>query len=112
MAYQKWREEFIAEFIRAFPKASYSVALALLRAATSEQRWNEIDCSIDVGEKEHDRLEKVSERRMGRVKALADKIGAGLDTNGDPRGCPFALIAPDGRKVYCPGRGLPARCFR
>lgn len=111
MAYQKWREEFLTDFAREFPKAGHRNALMLLREATAEQRWNEIDSSIDVGEKERARLERASERRMERVRIICERIGAGLQGNGDPRGCPFSIVAPDGREIAVPGRGLPARCF-
>ena len=111
MAYKAWREEFLSEFARTFPGASHSKALAFLRDATAEQRWNEISCSIDIGETETARQEKRSERRLARVRKLAESIGAQLSENGDPRGCPFGLVK-DGCTVYVPGRGLPARCFQ
>ena len=118
MSYQKWREEFIVEVSRVFPSCSYHKATEFLRAATAEQRWNEIDCSIDVGKVEHARMEKRSERRMERVAKLAATIGARVNPNGDPRGCPFALIGVNNDPMHncvsvsVPGRGLPARCFR
>lgn len=118
MSYRQWREEFIHIFTQEFPKARLDEALLLLRAATSEQRWNEIACSIDVGERETARLEKASDRRMERVQAICDKIGAKLVPNGDPRGDPFFILPPSGkttdwgeRGIGVPGRSLPARCF-
>jgi len=111
MSYQKWREEFIAEFSRAFPNAAYRYPLGFLREATAEQRWNEISCSIDVGEAETARQERRETARHKRVEAMAREIGATIEWQGDPRGCPFAVKLGD-RLIYVPGRGLPARCFQ
>ena len=110
-SYQTWREEFIRDFARYVPKGTQSDALAFLRDASGEQRFAEIATSIDVGEKEMERLERASERRTERVKARCEALGIGLETCGDPRGSPYTLIV-DGRKISVPGRGLPARCFR
>lgn len=112
MSYRKWREEFLHQFGRAFPNASHRTALALLREASAEQRWNEISCSIDIGERETARQERRAEARTERVRALCARIGATLDENGDPRGCPFTLKTTDGQEIPVPGRGLPASAFR
>lgn len=119
MSYQKEREEFIVQFVRLFPKARHSDAEYLLRQASAEQRWNEIDCSIDVGEREHDRMEKASERRIERTRKFCSSIGARLITQGDPRGYPLQIKTANDpsddeqtRGLGIPGRGLPARCFR
>lgn len=111
MSYRKWREEFIGQYMKFVPRANMADAQAFLRDATSEQRWNEISCSIDIGEAETARREKASDRRMERVASRAKSLGLGLETNGDPRGNPFTLIV-DGRQISVPGNGLPARCFR
>jgi hypothetical protein len=60
-------------------------ALALLRAATSEQRWNEISSSIEISERETKRYELASERRTARVRKLAESIGSKLIENGPAR---------------------------
>lgn len=112
MGYQKDRTDFLFEFSRTFPHAHQGIARALLRDATGAQRYNEITSSIEISEREAARLEKRDNARTARVQRCAAMIGAKLDENGDPRGCPFVLIAPDGHKVYVPGNGLPARCFR
>jgi hypothetical protein len=112
MAYSKWRNEFLFQFARKFPNARMADAMTLLKAATSEQRYHEIDCSINVGEVELSRLEKASESRKVRVLELCERIGARLDHCHDPRGAAYTLIAPDGSSVAVPGKGLPARCFR
>lgn len=119
MGYDKERSEFLQHFGREFPNARHEVALAFLRAATSEQRWNEIDCSIEISDRERARHEKASERRTARVAKLAKSIGSELITNGDPRGYAYLLKCPSGRSydwgqrgLGVPGRGLPARCFR
>ena len=87
MGYQQDREAFINQFARVFPKAPFSVALTFLREASGSQRYNEIASSIDVGEKELNRLELADERRDLRVTMLAASIGATIETGGDPRGC-------------------------
>jgi len=112
MGYQQDREAFINQFARVFPKAPFSVALTFLREASGSQRYNEIASSIDVGEKELNRLELADERRDLRVTMLAASIGATIETGGDPRGCPYILKNSEGAEVRVPGRGLPARCFR
>lgn len=112
MGYQNDREAFVAEFARHFPNASHWVATAFLRDASGAQRYNEITSSIDVGERELARLEKLDARRTVRIVNRAKKIGAKVEDGGDPRGCPFSLITPEGREIRVPGRGLPARCFR
>ncbi len=119
MGYQKEREEFLVRFAREFPEAPITFAAALLRHASSAQRYNEIVTSIDVGQKELDRLERVSEKRRERVEAICQKIGAGVEFNGDPRGFPFFVKCPSGyandwgrRGLGVPGRSLPARCFQ
>jgi len=100
-------------FGREFPQASREDARALLRAATAEQRANEIECSVDVGETERERMEKASARRMARVRKIARKIGADLIENGDPRGFSFVLTCPSGRTYDWGGSGLgvPGRGF-
>lgn len=119
MGYQKDREQFIALFYREFPSARLSDCLALLREASAEQRFNEISSSIDVGDKELARLEKRSENRTARVRAICERIGGKLIENGDPRGYPYLIATPSGRTndwgqrgIGIPGRGLPASAFR
>lgn len=112
MGYAKDREAFVAAFWRYFPASDGKDSGALLRAATSAQRYNEIVTSIDVGEKEMARLERADARRTERVRAICERIGATLEAIGDPRGHPYTLTTPDGRTLSVPGRGLPARCFR
>ena len=78
MSYPRWREEFIAQFCGSFDSAGSTIgdARALLRAATSLQRSGEIQCSIDVGERENARLEKRDERAQERVrKIVAEQLG-------------------------------------
>lgn len=110
--YQTERDTFLFLFAREFPQARIGDALALLRAATGAQRWNEIATSIDVGDAERARLERASQRRLARVRKIEASIGAALETSGDPRGNPYTLYSPQGTRVSVPGRGLPARCFR
>jgi hypothetical protein len=119
MGYDKERAEFLQDFGREFPNAPHNVALALLRAGTAEQRYNEITSSIDVGARELERLERASERRTERVRKLCERIGGKLIENGDPRGFAYLIECPSGRAydwgqrgLGIPGRGLPARCFR
>ncbi len=112
MGYQASRDYFLTSFTRMFPEAPHGTALALLRAATSEQRYNEIATSIDVGAVELARLEKRSDARRERIAVLCNEIGADLEENGDPRGCPFRICFWTGIWLGVPGKGLPARCFR
>ena len=118
MGYQKNREEFIRLFAREFPNARHDDASTLLRAASGEQRSNEIASSIEETAWQNERREKADERRTARVQKICDRIGAVLEPNGDPRGFPFLLKCPSGftndwghRGLGVPGRGLPARCF-
>jgi hypothetical protein len=39
---------------------------------------------------------------MARVRAIAEKYGATLEYNGDPRGWPFVLRMPDGKRDIVP----------
>mgnify|MGYP001567798377 FL=1 len=94
MSYKKNREVFFTMFAREFPSAMHSDALALLRAGTAEQRWNEVQCSIEIGEQETARQEMLSERRMMRVSQICARFGAVLVTNGDPRGYPDSRTEP------------------
>jgi hypothetical protein len=117
VGYQKDREEFIARFMSEFsdkPYADRAAAVrAFLRDASAEQRWNEVSCSFDIGEKETARQEKRSDARNARAKERAVKFGAELDTQGDPRGWAYCLlIGPEKRRLGIPGRGLPASAFR
>lgn len=114
MSYKRWREEFISE--AAQNGYRYQEATAMLRAATSLQRSSEIQCSIDVGEKELARLERRDAAAEKRVTAIVTAHGHSVEFQGDPRGCPFTIkVKPEGqswtRSISCPGLGLPARCF-
>jgi len=118
-SYAKDRESFISAMSREYPAITHAEILTLLRAGTAENRWNEIDCSIDIGDRERARQERRSENRLARVKAICDRIGATLNPNGDPRGYAYYITLPSGktndlggRGLGVPGRGLPARCFR
>ena len=113
MSYRKWREEFLVRFSRLVPQGTRADAEALLRAATGSQRYNEITCSIDVGEAELARLERREENRTKRVRDLCAKLGVKLDENGDPRGDPYCLLVGEREyRLSVPGNGLPARCFQ
>lgn len=113
MSYQSDRERFFQAFGREFGNGTVTDARMLLRWASAEQRWNEVQCSIDIGETQTAREEKLSENRIKRARALLDKLGADLDVNGDPRGWPFRIIKREGGRVIgVPGRGLPARFFQ
>lgn len=51
------------------------------------------------------RYYRTADRETGcrrRVDALAAKIGAKVEYQGDPRGCPFMLHLADGRDLYPP----------
>ena len=120
MGYQSEREQFIRDMGREFPAASMADIQAILRAGTSEHRWNETTCSINIGERETARQEKRSEARTGRVRAIVERLGGKLIENGDPRGYAYYIACPSGftggdwgrRGIGVPGRGLPARCFQ
>jgi len=113
MGYNKDREEFFGLFARLVPGGTNADALAFLRDASAEQRWNEISCSFDIGEKETARLEKRSDRRVIRVCERAKRLGLEVDSNGDPRGNPFCLlVGPNKVRLSIPARGLPASAFR
>ena len=48
---------------------------------------------------------RTADRETGcrrRIDALAAKIGAKVEYQGDPRGCPFMLRLADGRDLYPP----------
>lgn len=111
MGYQQCREEFIGQYCKHVPNGRYADAIWFLRQASAEQRWNEVYCSFDIGEKETERQKKRSERRIERIQARAAALGLRVETQGDPRGNPFSLFAGDVR-LSVPGRGLPARCFQ
>lgn len=118
MSYQKEREQFIArfmstpEFVHIQYGERFSICLLLLRNASAEQRWNEVSCSFDIGEKETAKQERMSNRRGIRVATLAQRLGAKLDAQGDPRGNPYCLlVGPREIRLSIPARGLPARCF-
>ena len=106
MSYQKERAFFLKQFAVEFPTAKYSDAIALLREGTGSQRYNEIACSVDVGERELARLEKRDDNRTKRVAAICKRIGAQLVENGDSRGFPFFLSCPSGRTYDWGQRGL------
>lgn len=108
MSYARWRQETFTELGAMGFK--YGDITALLRRATRLHRSGEINCSIDVGEKELARLEKRDERDEAAVKKIAESNGATVTFQGDPRGCPFT-IEKDGKGCAVPGRSLPARCF-
>lgn len=112
MGYQTERAQFLHQFGRYVSAGTHADALAFLRDASGSQRWNEILSSFDIGERETAKQERREERRDARVKARAERLGLALETNGDPRGNPYALKTADGRTLSVPGRGLPARCFR
>lgn len=113
MGYQKDREEFLGLFARMVPNGTNADALAFLRDASAEQRWNEVYCSFDIGERETARQEKRSEARLARVRARCAKLGLGLEENGDPRGWPLCLLVGETKnRLGVPARGLPASAFR
>ena len=119
MSYKREREFFLQRFGAEFPRAPMETAQALLRCATSAQRYNEIASSIEVSERESARLEARDKRNTERARRLAESLDAELIENGDPRGFPFLLACPSGRTydwgsrgLGIPGRGLPARAFQ
>ena len=67
MSYQNDRERFLQAFGRAFGNATTTDARMLLRWSSAEQRWNEVQCSIDIGEAQTAREEKLSENRIKRA---------------------------------------------
>jgi len=115
MSYQKERGFFLQMFGREFPQAGDNVATRLLREASTQQRISEIECSIDVGEKELTRLERRAEASCKRVREM---VTGEVEFGGDPRGFPFVLKCPSGstydfggRGLGVPGRGLPVSAF-
>jgi len=117
MSYKKWREQTISEL--GHIGIGYDLAVWLLRQATTIQRISEIECSIDVGEAELDRLQRRSDSAVARVTERLQEWGQGhtVSFQGDPRGCPFKITHRKpgesfDREIAIPGRGLPSRCFR
>ncbi len=106
MTYQKEREHFIAAFVREFPSVDLYISRRLLHMATSEQRQNEIECSVPVTDRQQARMDARHKARKSRVEALAEFLGADVIWNGDPRGFPFLLTCPSGRTYDFGGRGL------
>ena len=101
MSYQKWREEFLSEFATVFGSAAtHDTACRFLRDASAEQRWSEIQCSIPISDAENARQEQREIRRHDRLERLAHSIGGRIEWQGDPRGCPFAVVKGD-RHVHC-----------
>lgn len=108
VSYSRWREQFFQEAGRL--GITWEDASRLLRAASTMQRVSEISCSIDVGERELARLEKRADAAEKRSRKIVESYGLKLTSQGDPRGCPMAVVS-EGREYGIPGRGLPARCF-
>lgn len=109
MTYAREREFFLLHFAREFPAADFGIARRLLRLATSSQRFNEMACSIPIG----DAMSRAEDRRTELARRLAKEIGAELVENGDPRGYPYFLTCPSGRTYDWGERGLgiPGRGF-
>lgn len=67
---------------------------AALSASTTIQRTAEIECSIEMSERESARTAKRGESAERRLTAIAAKYGATVDWSGDPRGCPSIVYPP------------------
>ena len=112
MGYERDRQDTIAEIARFIPSMPMGDIRAALWNASAAQRESEIGCSIERTERQEKLAEAASGRRDARMAELAARHGVKLEIHGDPRGCPYAFVLPDGREIRIPGRGLPARCFR
>ena len=112
MSYQRDRDMTIAELARRnVPDESIR---KLLRLATSLQRSAEINCSVPLTQQGVERWARRDESLEQRVRTIATGLGADVEFNGDPRGCPFALSWPSPAgpqfvrpEIRVPGRGYP-----
>lgn len=94
------RQEFIVAIVGMAAKVkgrlvskthAIDLARAAMRHATSEQKWCEVECSVNVDDAERAKQEKKSERRLGRMLSIAVELGVELQASGDPRGAVYRL---------------------
>lgn len=69
----------------------------LHRYETSLHRIGEIQCSVEMSEKEEKRLSDKEARIEKRVRDIADLLKFKVQFNGDPRGGAIRFILPSGR---------------
>lgn len=65
-----------------------------LSASTTMQRTAEIECSVEMGDRESARVAKRGESAEKRLREIAAKYGATVEWSGDPRGCPSIVYPP------------------
>lgn len=69
----------------------------LHRYETTLHRILEIQCSVEMSEKEEKRLSDKEERIEKRVKDIVDLLKFKVQFNGDPRGGAIRFVLPSGR---------------
>ena len=108
MGYAKEREEFVARWMAR--GAKLEDVRAVLLAAGTLQRCGEIDCSVDIDDKERARMEAREARAMEHIRAAVKGWKVVPVFGGDPRGYVVKLKerGQTERDVYA---GVPAMGF-
>lgn len=95
------------------------IARSAMRLATSEQKWCEIECSVNVDDAECAKQERKSERRRETMREIALWLGVELEVSGDPRGAVYRLggvaVPADGytaEQIERVSRYWDAKCAR
>lgn len=70
-----------------------------LSASTTVQRCAEIECSVEMTEREERSTTRRGDLALARLRGVAAKYGATVDWSGDPRGCP-TIVYPDTADGY------------
>jgi len=101
----KERQDTIATFIQDAQHAGFMLSVRdiedlcdkLHRYETTLHRISEVQCSIEMTEKEESRINKKEESTEKRVKAIAELLKFEVRFNGDPRGGAIRFVLPSGR---------------
>jgi hypothetical protein len=110
------RAEFLRVMREEFPNEPEglvrTIATALMRRATRSQKYAELLCSVDMGEKGQARVEKQDEKNDDAIERLAAQLGMKCRIGGDPRGFVVSVFLPSGRSNSWGGKehgwGVPS----
>jgi len=101
----KERQDTIATFIQESQRAGSMLSVRdiedlcdkLHRYETTLHWISEVQCSVEMTEKQEQRLSQKEDRIMQKVRDIAELLKFKVQFNGDPRGGAIRFILPSGR---------------
>lgn len=110
--YRQECAEFRVNFKQAFPLAKRTDADSLLRWAEREQRWRELETSVNMSDAERAQGEREAARRTKALTELCERLGTRDASSGDPRGSAIMLCRVEDmdrpRDQVCSGIYVPS----